>query len=216
MDLQAALIYFGLEKIEDVTLPELKAIYRRLAKEKHPDQGGSNTEFVSLRKAFVVLKNEREKISPKAGEAVIVTSELAELNKDELLSKYHKDTVNLQNQLQVYEKSIADQQTILTNLQDQVKDLVNGFNNEKANLQNSVKTDIEKLEKQLNGETFWRRIFFFMPRMSSQEFWNQYNQKIQYYSELNNQLDTNFFKQMLGTYGEGLNGLKEKIGKGKV
>jgi curved DNA-binding protein CbpA len=216
MDLQAALIYFGLEKIEDVTLPELKAIYRRLAKEKHPDQGGSNTEFVSLRKAFVVLKNEREKISPKAGEAVIVTSELAELNKDELLSKYHKDTVNLQNQLQVYEKSIADQQTILTNLQDQVKDLVNGFNAEKANLQNSVKTDIEKLEKQLNGETFWRRIFFFMPRMSSQEFWNQYNQKIQYYSELNNQLDTNFFKQMLGTYGEGLNGLKEKIGKGKV
>jgi hypothetical protein len=216
MDLQAALIYFGLEKIEDVTLPELKAIYRRLAKEKHPDQGGSNTEFVSLRKAYVILKNEHEKITPKTGEAVIVTSELAELNKDELLSKYHKDTVKLQNQLQVYEKSIADQQTIITDLQKQVTTLVEGFNSEKATLQNSVKTDIEKLEKQLNGETFWRRIFFFMPRMSSQEFWSQYNQKIQYYSELNNQLDTNFFKQMLGTYGEGLNGLKEKIGKGKV
>lgn len=216
MDLQAALIYFGLEKIEDVTLPELKAIYRRLAKEKHPDQGGSNTEFVSLRKAFVILKNEHEKITPKTGEAVIVTSELAELNKDELLSKYHKDTVKLQNQLQVYEKSIADQQTIISDLQKQVTTLVEGFNSEKANLQNSVKKDIEALEKQLNGETFWRRIFFFMPKMSSQEFWSQYNQKIQYYSELNNQLDTNFFKQMLGTYGEGLNGLKEKIGKGKV
>ena len=211
MDLKAALAYFSIASINEVSLVELKAIYRRLAKEKHPDQGGTNNDFVSLRRAFVLLKNELEKFSPSNGKSSIITQEIVELNKDELLSKYYKDTEKLQNQLQLYEKSMADQQIILGELASQVKSLVNGFNQEKQNLQNKVRQETLDLEKRLNGETFWKRVFFFLPKMSRVEFWNEYNSKIQYYTEQNNNLDTNFFKEMLGTYGQGLNSLKDKI-----
>jgi hypothetical protein len=211
MDLQDALIYFGLSSITEVSIAELKAIYRRLAKQKHPDQGGTNTEFVNLRKAFVLLKNELEKVGPKNEKTTIVTQELAELNKDELIARYYKDTEKLQNQLQVYEKSVADQQIILSNLKEKVQNLVENFNKEKENLQNSVKQEIKDLEKKLNRETFWRRVFFFWPTISKEEFWLEYNNKIQYYTNLNTDLDATFFKSMLSTYGEGLNGMQKNI-----
>ncbi len=211
MDLQDALNYFGLSTTTEVTMAELKTIYRRLAKEKHPDQGGSNTEFVNLRKAFVLLKNELEKAVPKNDKITVVNQELAELEKDELIAKYYKDTEKLNNQLELYQKSAVDQQIVLSNLKDRVQSLVQSFNLEKDNLQASVKQEIRDLEKKLNRETFWLKIFFFWPTISKTEFWAEYNNKIQYYTSLNNDLDANFFKEMLSTYGEGLNGLKDKI-----
>ena len=211
MDLQEALIFFGLKAIEEVSLADLKVIYRKLAKEKHPDQGGSNSEFVNLRKAFVLIKNELEKTGPKATKTTIITQELVELNKDELIAKYYKDTEKLQNQLSVYEESIADQQTILISLKDKVRNLVDNFNKQKGDLQVSVQQEVQSLERKLNRETFWRRVFFFWPAPSSAEFWNEYNAKIQSYTSLNSDLDGKFFKEMLGTYGEGLNGLQNQI-----
>lgn len=211
MDLQDALIFFGLKAIEEVSLAELKTIYRKLAKEKHPDQGGSNSEFVNLRKAFILIKNELEKHNPKTSKTTIITQELVELNKDELIAKYYKDTETLQNQLSVYEKSIADQQIILISLKEKVKNLVDNFNFHKQELQSSVQREVLGLEKKLNRETFWRRVFFFWPAPSTSEFWNEYNTKIQSYTSLNSDLDSKFFKDMLGTYGEGLNGLQKEI-----
>ena len=50
----AALKILDLES--DVSLPEVKQVYRRLAAQHHPDKGGCHKRFIEIREAYEILK----------------------------------------------------------------------------------------------------------------------------------------------------------------
>ena len=49
-----ALKVLGIES--EVSLPEVKQVYRRLAAQHHPDKGGCHRRFIEIREAYEVLK----------------------------------------------------------------------------------------------------------------------------------------------------------------
>ncbi|NJK71664.1 MAG: hypothetical protein HC932_05505 [Thermales bacterium] len=54
MDFEKALKIFNLESLENISFDELRAMYKKLAKERHPDMKlGSSEDFVELREAYV-------------------------------------------------------------------------------------------------------------------------------------------------------------------
>lgn len=53
---------------KDATESEMKKAYYRLAKEKHPDKGGSEEDFKELQMAYEILKDpQKRKIYDKYG-----------------------------------------------------------------------------------------------------------------------------------------------------
>jgi len=49
-----ALKVLGIES--EVSLPEVKQVYRRLAAQHHPDKGGCHRRFIEIREAYEILK----------------------------------------------------------------------------------------------------------------------------------------------------------------
>lgn len=53
--------YEILDVDKDATAAEIKAAWRRLAQQQHPDKGGAHDEFVELKEAYRVLGNTRRR-----------------------------------------------------------------------------------------------------------------------------------------------------------
>jgi curved DNA-binding protein CbpA len=215
MDLQNALKVFSLETLEGLTPDKLKAKYRRLAKQTHPDsEGGNSQEFVKLRQAFLFLSKHLEKNPAKDLKEDGVT-DLETLSKDEIVSKYVKETQVLQSQLALYASAFQEQDQIMQQVKEKVENILAHFDRQKVELHEELEKEISKLEKNYSSNLL-KKIFFFWPQMSEHEFWKHYHSRIDNYSRKHNQLDLEFFRSMVEAYGSGLNRIATLTGPKEV
>jgi uncharacterized protein YukE len=206
MNLVRALQIIGIGSFEELTTYELKARYRKLAKEKHPDrQNGSHKEFVALREAYVFLSKELEKNQP-------VNSDLQTMTKDEILSKYFAETRELNLRVESLEDSVQNQIVVLHDLKQSVEEVIQEFEASKQSLQNQLDKEIQDLQSQFEPNLI-QKILFFLPRMKTEHFWQMYNQKVAEYSKKNQKLDYEFNKKLLEIYGEGLNEITDIVSR---
>ncbi len=229
MNKKKALKIFNLESLRGINQDFLKKEFRKQAKIKHPDsQGGSKESFVELKEAYELLLElikyfdpgdiEEESSdsfdNPSQEEATPVSNvrDLKTLSKDEILDKYYQDTNNLKKSLALYQQSIDNQTRILGEIKSKVQSLVKEFESKKEVLQKDMEKDMEKLEKSYQGGLL-KKIMFFLPKMSENEFWDKYHKKVDAYSKKHSELDIKFFKEMLDLYGEGLNEVGKNVDK---
>jgi curved DNA-binding protein CbpA len=209
MNLHKALKIFDLKNIDFLSLEELKKIYRKLAKEKHPDRSGSDSQFVELREAYLFLYA-RVKQDELERATKVSKNSLKELSKDEILNKYYHDTKDLQIKIEEYQENFDGQAETLEEIKSQVEQIITKFEEKKAKLRSELEIEIAKLE-QTYSSNFLRKLFFFLPKMSEDEFWQKYHSKVQKYSRKDADTDVSFFKEMLSVYGDGLNEISKII-----
>ncbi len=207
MKLQKALEVFKYSDVDLINLAQLKKDYKTLAKEKHPDtKNGSSDEFVELRKAYVSLSSYLEKIGPNS-------NTLKDLSKDEILDKYYEDTQEMNIRLENMQDLIQEQNNALVAVRSGVDKIVNGFESKKSLLRRQLEEEIKNLEKKLSPNVLQKIFFFFWPKMTEEDFWQEYNSKIKKYESLDAEIDVEFLKEMLETYGDGLNNISKSISK---
>ncbi|NJS41362.1 hypothetical protein HC766_03205 [Candidatus Gracilibacteria bacterium] len=137
-------------------------------------------------------------------------SDLRALSKDEILNRYFKDTQSLENQIEIYQDSLDDQTEVIVNVKDNVKKLLDEFEEEKTYVQKQLEKELQKLERKYNPGLF-RRLLFFIPKMSDKEFKQEYQSKVDQYSKKYSDLNVSFFRLMLTSYGDGLNRILMKL-----
>jgi curved DNA-binding protein CbpA len=229
MNKKKALEVFKLVSLKGVTQDILKKEFRKQAKIKHPDsQGGNKEDFVELKEAYELLLElikysdsddiegtSNSSNSPYHADSSPVSNirDLKTLSKDEILDKYYQDTTNLKKSLALYQQSMDNQTIILGEIKSKVQSLVDEFESKKEELQKNMEKDMEKLEKSYRGGLL-KKVMFFLPKMSENEFWDKYHKKVDTYSKKHSELDLKFFKEMLDLYGEGLNEIGKNIDKG--
>lgn len=205
MDLDKALKVFDVTDIESLDLKSLKTLYRNLAKEHHPDQGGQAENFVELKDAYTLLQEELKGNNSQGKNLKI-------LSKEEILDKYYKDTTELQVRLDSFQLSFEAQNETLTQVKHRIQNLSKDFERRKQDLQKELESRISKLEKGYT-QNLIQKILFFLPKMSEDEFWHKYRSLVDQFSKKHSELDTEFFKQMLEIYGDGLNAISKVVKK---
>lgn len=216
MTISQALKVFSLSSIEQTNLEDLKKIYRKLALQRHPDKsGGSSLEFVELREAYLLLMTKLNKDnSSKINRSHLKKtdeSDLKELSKDEILVKYYKDTNDLQDQVNSYQLVTANQIKALENIKHRAQDILTRFEEKKQELRSELDKNLMDLEKKINPGLLTRIFSIFRPRITEEQFWKLYNIEVQSYARKDADLDVEFFKEMLGNYGSGLNEIADAI-----
>ncbi len=199
MTLDKALLLFGLSEaqLSYITADEVKEIYRKLAKEKHPDKsGGDSSQFIDIKDAYLILSTFAQS---NTGRALVM------LNKDEILHKYQEDTTKLY-------KTITEQFQSISKIRLEVEALIEDFENKKKELEDNLSGSIEELEARYKKSLF-QKIFFFLPSMSEKEFWDNYNKLVENQTDKYKNLDFELFKQMAIIYGEGLNQISDILDK---
>jgi DnaJ domain len=199
MTLDNALSLFGLSEaqLSYITVDEIKEIYRKLAKEKHPDKsGGDSSQFIHLKDAYLILSTFAQS---NTGRAMVM------LNKDEILHRYQEDTTKLY-------KTITEQFQSISKIRQEVEILITEFEQKKKDLENDLNGSIEELENRYK-KTLFQKVFFFMPSMSEKEFWDSYNRLVESQTDKYKNLDFELFKQMAIIYGEGLNQISDILDK---
>ncbi|MBC7472005.1 MAG: hypothetical protein H7196_01940 [candidate division SR1 bacterium] len=217
MNYSEALKVFGLNSINGITEEEFKIMYRKLARERHPDtNNGSSKDFVILKEAFDYLREYgsfHEKRKSKKKEKNINISDITTietLSRDEVVRRYKEDRKVLENQLEVFEQSINAQEDTMLEIKNVVEKLMSDYENEKGKLQITLDEQIQELESKYKP-SFFKQLLFFLPRMSKKEFWNKYNESVSQYTLKYESLNLSFFKIMVATYGEGLNKISQNL-----
>ena len=209
-----ALEIFELETLDGLTLESLKSLYRTQASIKHPDKsGGSNSQFVELREAYLYLLT---KVKPKKhknnkSEDAIEEKALKELSKEEILAKYFSETKDLQSKVESHQLVTTQQVQSLNQIKTEVEEIISNFDKQKEQLRQELEIILEDLEKKVNPGFIRKFILFLLPKMSEEEFWRRYNLEVNKFSRKDADLDVQFFKEMLSVYGNGLNDIANSI-----
>jgi curved DNA-binding protein CbpA len=217
MNYSEALEVFDLNSLNGVTEEEFKIMYRKLARERHPDTNNGNSKgFVRLREAFDYLR-EYGSFSPKRKTAKpqkqIVKTDMNSvdaMSREEVVRRYKEDRKVLENQLDLYQSSLTAQEDTMTEIKNVVHKLMEDYENEKIKLQIALDNEIHELESKYRPG-FLNRLFFFLPKMSKKEFWEKYNESVAQYTTRYESLNLSFFKIMVATYGEGLNKVSQNL-----
>lgn len=211
MDLQKALNIFEIKDLDGMVSKDLKTLYRKHAKSKHPDQGGKTSDFIDLKEAYLLLQSkvkdtEISYTSEKSIKSTHFDSSLEKLSKEEILDKYY----DIKYKLTELELAFSQEVQILGSVQKKVQHIVQNFEEKKKRMQKDLDEKITVLEKKLSPNLL-KRILFFLPKMSEDEFWEKYNLHVQNYTIKTSEMDIDFFKEMLSVYGEGLNSISEAV-----
>jgi hypothetical protein len=217
MDYEQALEVFELEDLETTTFNNFRKLYKKLAKQRHPDtKDGSDKEFVELREAYVLLSEygdfaDFEEENPNAIKLSKTTKNtLKSLTKDEIIKKYYKDTQNLENEIDVYKGFVENQEHIITRIKHRVSKITKDFDHEKDLLKKDLKLELKRLDIKYRSNN-WRKVLFFLPSNSEKEYWENYNKQLDEYSAKYSELNTSFFKLILTCYGNGLNKISKQM-----
>ncbi len=204
MTLKKALQIFGLDDLSGVTKDDLKNIYKKLAKTKHPDStGGDVDDFIELQEAFNTLV---KYVHHPNGS----NRDLASLTKEEILEKYFEDTKILQQKIDDFQSHFSQQSQIMDEIRQKIETLIADFEARKRKLRADLEREIAKLEHKYS-ENIFKKILFFLPKMTEEEFWEIYKEKVSKYSKKHLELDVDFLKEMLSVYGDGLNKINQSL-----
>ncbi len=202
MTLKQALQIFNLDDLSSVTKEDLRSTYKKLAKSKHPDSGsGKDKDFIELQEAFNILN---KYVHTESGTG----KDLSTLSKEEILDKYFEDTKGLQKKITDFQGTFKQQNQIMEDIKEKIEDLINDFEAKKTELREELEKEVNKLERKYSDGIF-KRLLFFIPKMTEEEFWSTYHQQASRYSKKHLELDVEFLKEMLTTYGEGLNKINQ-------
>lgn len=199
MTLDEALNIFSISEsqLDYLTSSEVKNLYRKLAKAKHPDKkGGNNQQFIKLKDAYLIIT---VIVQQNTGRALVA------LDKDEILNRYQQDTSKLY-------RTITEQFQSITKIKTEVEVLIDEFETKKKDLETDLNDSIKDLELKYKKSLF-QKIFFFLPHMSEGEFWRAYHELVNKQTSKYKNLDFELFKQMAIIYGEGLNQISEILDK---
>lgn len=217
MDYEQALEVFELEDLDSTTFNSFRKLYKKLAKQRHPDtKDGSDKEFVELREAYVLLSEYGEfpdftEENPNAIKLSKASKNtLKSLTKDEIIKKYYKDTQKLENEIDVYKGFVENQEHIISKIKIRVAKITKDFDQEKSLLKNNLKTELKNLDHKYRSNK-WRRLIFFLPSNSEKEYWEHYNKQLDQYSTKYSELNISFFKLILTCYGNGLNKISKQM-----
>lgn len=204
MTLKQALQIFDLDDLSGVSKDDLKALYKKLAKTRHPDTSGSSEkDFIELQKAYSVLN---KYVTANANGS----KDLSNLSKEEILDKYFADTKVLQKQITSFQQTFQQQNQIMEEIKKKIEELIADFEQKKAKLKADLEKEVAKLDKKYSDNIF-KKILFFIPKMTEEEFWSLYKEQAAKYSKRHLELDVEFLKEMLTTYGEGLNNISRIV-----
>lgn len=205
MTLKQALQIFNLEDLSGISKEELKNLYKKLAKSKHPDSsGGRDTDFIDLQEAYNAL-GKYVTLDKGSGK------DLTTLSKEEILHKYFEDTKELQNKITTFQGTFKQQNQIMDEIKQKIEDLIADFETKKSELRADLEKEVAKLDKKYSDNIF-KKILFFVPKMTEEEFWSTYKDQAAKYSKKHLELDVEFLKEMLTAYGEGLNEISQSSG----
>ncbi len=207
MNLEQALEIFDLKSLSGLTSKSLKNLYKNLAKAKHPDQGGNTSEFVKLREAYLFLITH---VGPEENLIIQNDTDIKSLSKEEIIDKYFQDTEALRTQINTFQIALSEQVHNLDQIRLQIADTSKEFDSKKERLQKEFETKVASLEKVFTP-SIWKKFFFFLPRMNEEEFWGQYHVQVEKYSQKNVDLDSQFLRDLLNIYGDGLNSVAQVI-----
>lgn len=215
MDYEKALEVFGLDGLDNTTFNDFRKLYKKLAKQRHPDtKKGTDKEFVELREAYVLLSEYGDFAENESTNAIKISkankNALKTLTKDEVIKKYYKDTRKLENQIEVYKEYFENQDSIISRIKNRVTKITEEFDKEKTILKKDLKKEIKRLDKKYRSGTL-QRILFFLPSRSEKEYWEQYNHQLDEYSAKYAELNISFFKLILTCYGNGLNKISKQL-----
>ncbi|MEM1312610.1 MAG: hypothetical protein AAGF07_04060 [Patescibacteria group bacterium] len=208
MSLKQALEVFGLDSVSHLDVNGLKSLFKKLAKERHPDQGGSHRDFILLKEAHIILEKE-VKSKPASNSP---NNDLQAFTKEDILERYYKDTRQLQVQIKELKVHFENQAETLDQVTNGTQQLLEKFSKEKEKLKSELDESIIKLEKNYNPSLL-QKVLFFLPKLNEKEFWNAYQVEVAQYKKRTADLDNELHRIILSVYGEGLNNIARLVGK---
>ncbi len=209
MNTQTALELFGYSEINEFDLESLKSKYKKLAVKKHPDKsGGSHSDFIELREAYVVLLEFAQQNTVDLQAQSIRT-----LDKDELLKKYFEDTNELQIEIKSVQSTLLANVETLSGVKKKAHFAVTKFERRRERLKSELESEMVLLERIIQPPLLQRLVFFFWPQPSEKYFWQQYYKYVQTYTRKDLDLELAFYKDMLSIYGEALNKIAGHVTK---
>lgn len=236
MNFIEALSVFGLTTLKGETVHSLKKRYRILAKEKHPDTAGGNSDdFVALGSAYTLLKreinssdsysNSRNSGSPvfnkTKGYGVVdevIESENPQTAEQSVQEKQDtSQSVVFSQTSEVLPENIS---TIISNYElhrsilevvgRQVDQVSKEYKSEMNSLQTKYEKELEKLEH--NGiYRIWVKL---LSPLTGKDIWERYNQNIKSYEVEKDKIKSRYNQMLLSIYGESLNEMTKYLTSG--
>jgi curved DNA-binding protein CbpA len=211
MDLQLALKWFELQKIDDLDLLSLKKKYRKLTLKYHPDKGGKTSDFVALQAAYNFLQDcIKYPNSYKANSQTNSNNYSGNETHDIEFYKIQIDELtrlnqNLQN---LFDSQIQTIKQFYTNL-DQINSQSDAYN---SNLAKLLDEELSKLDKKYKSG-WWKGIIG-IKSMDKNDLICYQNQLINEHNELSSQsqkenLQANYksYQQVVDQIVQGINGV---------
>jgi DnaJ domain len=201
MDLQLALKWFELSKIDDLDLVSLKKKYRKLTLKYHPDKGGKTTDFVQLQAAYNFLQDCIKYPNSHKSNFQNNTTDI-EFYKQQI-EKLQKSNLNYQNRF--------DSQVVIINEFYKQLDQIN-FQSDEYNFNLSKLLDEELLKLDKKYKSSWWKGAVGMKSMSRNDLVYYQNQLINEHNDLlvksqKENLDANYksYQKVVDQIVKGLN-----------
>jgi curved DNA-binding protein CbpA len=203
MDLQLALKWFELQRIDGLDLISLKKKYRKLTLKYHPDKGGKTKDFVDLQAAYSFLQDcikypNSHKSNFQQGDSTNI-----EFYKQQI-EELQKSNLRYQN---IFNLQITIVNQFYKNL-----DRLNSQSNEySTNLSNLLDDELAKLNKKYKAG--WWKSVIGMKSMSKNDLVYYQNQLINEYNELlarsqkeNVEMNHKAYRDIVDQIVQGING----------
>ena len=195
-NLEAALRWFGLQHIKNVTLDDLKKRYHHLAQMYHPDKGGSSDDFIKLREAYTFLQdylaNPRSEEKSRGGEKTEFDGIFEELH------RYKKAFASSQVKIHEYETMISSQINLISGFQSNLQSGINFGKNQDGRLRSVLDEELEKLKKQYNS-SWWKQPLG-IKTMSESDYNYRYNALIDEFNNIKQKQDDEYIDNLLSLY----------------
>jgi hypothetical protein len=214
MDLSLALKIFEIDSLDGLDDVKLKKLYYKLAKDRHPDKkNGTQEDFIQLREAYLFLSTELDKtVLTKSKDSNSKKTNLSSLSKEEILDKYYHDTKDLELKLEEFKLNLKEQNYTLNKTKEKAEEEIQKFKIFKDDLKRNLEKEIQRLEKKF-APSLSQKLFFFLPKMTEEEFWVEYHKIVKKYLKKDADIDIELFKKIIEIYASSLTDMSEYITK---
>jgi len=179
LTLQESLNIFGLSDLSNENLESLKQIYHNLANKYHPDRGGTNKQFIEIRLAYGILKENLE----------ISTQNSAQ---------QHFDEKTYQEKIKLYEDLINREIVLINQTQEKIQSLYNLHTDKKSQIDLNFSTARDQLQQKFNYK--WYDYILPTKKLTKEEYFSYNNQLTQEYNSLTASLDQELFELTMTEY----------------
>jgi curved DNA-binding protein CbpA len=218
MDLQLALHWFEIQRIDGLDSLSLKKKYRKLTLKYHPDKGGMTADFVQLQAAYNFLQDcIKYSHSHRANHENTQSSSSSNsfnsnTNNSQDIEFYKNQIVQLQKSNLKYQNLINSQIKTIKQFYNNLDQINNQGNNYTSNLSKLLDDELAKLDKKYKSG-WWKGIIG-VKSMNKNDLIHYQNQLINEYNELlaksqKENLQSNYkaYQEVIGKIVEEINNI---------